>query len=96
MTEMKIDIKYIKKGLDQNLKEHRELRNDQKSLISKLDDFIEAIDTKLDKKADKKTVDILYGRIWKVAIGLIIILLGVIGFLLRYDLYLLLLFSVPF
>lgn len=84
---MKKDITYIKTGLDQNIAEHKDIRKDQKGLMNKFDDFIKAVDKKFDNKADKREVQFLKTKLLNAVTALIVLLLGIIGFLIKNDLY---------
>ena len=78
LVELKTDIKYIKKGLDDNKKEHKDIKGIFK-------EYAEKIEEALKSKADQVDVDILYGRMWKAAVGIIILLIGMVGFLIKNN-----------
>ncbi len=77
LAELKTDIKYIKKSLDDNKDEHKELGK----LIS---DFVIKVDESLDTKVDKIDYEHVRNKILAAAGTLFLMLIGIISFLVKY------------
>jgi len=79
MAEMRTDIKYIKKALDENRKEH-------KDVLDTMKDFVNKVDEELDKRAYKKDVEDLNNKLIKFLVYIIITLIGIVGFFIKLKL----------
>jgi len=69
IAKMEIDIKYIKENLNK--------------IDEKLDNFYDKFDQALDAKADKYEVNLLRSRFWWAITTILMILLGIVGFLVK-------------
>lgn len=76
MAEIKTDIKYIKKSIDQNSIEH-------KDMITSLEEYKNKFDEALKLKADKTEVDDINNKIMYAMGTIIMLLLTIVGFMVK-------------
>jgi flagellar biosynthesis chaperone FliJ len=82
MAELKTDISYIKKSLENNEEQHREIIKNQEAYMREMKEFIEKV---IAEKADKWVEDFLR---WAGAVIGLVLLMGVLGLIAQAYLHL--------